>query len=237
MITSLATPRSLRLAAFAAGAVALAAGAVVVTASAAGFSLGFNGASRASGTASLASVPAKTGSATAVCNDFETHFATNLGTTPSKVDAAFQQALAQTLADEVANKSLTQTQADAIKQKLAAKPPCALASGVGKAPTVNIAKYAQQLMAAAASALGVTPQQLKSDLASGMSLSQIAAAQKPAVTEAQFRTKLIANLKPLLDQAVASKMLTAAQEQEILSRLQTGPIPFWSKPMGKPAAT
>ena len=66
-----------------------------------------------------------------------------------------------------------------------------------------------------------------------MTLSQIAAAQKPPVTEAQFRTKLIANLKPLLDKAVADKKMTGDQEQKILQRLQTGPIPFWDKPMPK----
>ena len=70
----------------------------------------------------------------------------------------------------------------------------------------------------------------------GQTLSQVAAAQNPPVTEAQFRSKLIANLKPLLDKAVADKKLTADQEQKILQRLQTGPIPFWDKPMGKTAA-
>jgi hypothetical protein len=71
-----------------------------------------------------------------------------------------------------------------------------------------------------------------------MSLSQIAAGQKPPVTEAQFRTKLIAQLTPLLDAAVKSNKLTAAQEQMILKQLQTGPIPFWNTPVRKlkPAA-
>jgi len=61
-----------------------------------------------------------------------------------------------------------------------------------------------------------------------MTLSQIAAAQK--VTEAQFRTRVIASLTPLLDKAVADKVLTPAQEKKILNRLQNGPIPLWNKP-------
>ena len=97
-------------------------------------------------------------------------------------------------------------------------------------------QYTQALMTAAASALGITPQQLRTDLASGMTLSQIAAAQKPAVTEDQFRTKLIAAIKPLLDAQVANQRLTSTQEQQILQRLQTGPIPFWDKPIKKAAA-
>jgi hypothetical protein len=91
-------------------------------------------------------------------------------------------------------------------------------------------------MTAAASALGITPQQLRTDLAGGTTLSQIAAAQSPPVTEDQFRTKLIADIKPLLDKAVTDKKLTSAQEQQILQRLQTGPIPFWDKPVKKAAA-
>jgi hypothetical protein len=71
-----------------------------------------------------------------------------------------------------------------------------------------------------------------------MSLSQVAAAHKPPITEAQFRTQLIAKLTPVLDGAVTNKKLTSAQEQAIIKRLQTAPIPFWSKPMRpvKPAA-
>ena len=73
-----------------------------------------------------------------------------------------------------------------------------------------------------------TAQQLQTELGQGMTLSQIAAQQKPPVTEDQFRTRLIASLTPLLDGAVAAKQLTGAQEKAILKRLQSGPIPFWN---------
>jgi hypothetical protein len=56
------------------------------------------------------------------------------------------------------------------------------------------------------------------------------------VTEAQFRTKLIAQLTPLLDAAVKNHKLTSAQEQAVLQRLQTGPIPYWSSPIHRPKA-
>ena len=91
------------------------------------------------------------------------------------------------------------------------------------------------MLSAAASTLGITDAALKADLAKGMTLSQVAAAQK--VTEAQFRTGLIAKLTPVLDAAVTSKKLTPAQEQAIIKRLQTGPIPLWNKPIQKKAAT
>src|SRR5260370_23769165 len=118
-------------------------------------------------------------------------------------------------------------QADVIKAKLWGKQPCALASGLAPTAKAGTAQYMQALMTAAASALGITPQQLRTDLSGGMTLSQIAAAQNPPITEDQFRSRLIANIKPLLDKAASDKKLTTAQEQQILQRLQTGPIPSW----------
>jgi hypothetical protein len=237
VITRIATPRRLRLAGFAAGAAALAGAAVYITASAAAYNLGLNRPSTPPAQAALASAPdAKAGAASAACADFISHFASDLKSNETAVNNAYQQAIGQTLADEVKNGTLTQAQADKIKQTLSGKQPCVLAGGLGSGTTVGTAQYTQALMTAAASALGITPQQLRTDLAGGMTLSQIAAAQKPAVTEDQFRMKLIANIKPLLDTAVTNKKLTSAQEQSILQRLQTGPIPFWDKPVKKAAA-
>ena len=90
----------------------------------------------------------------------------------------------------------------------------------------------------AAAALGITEAQLKTDLRNGQSLSQVAAAQK--VSEGNFRTKVIANLKPVLDRAVANKRITSTQEQTILTRLRSGQLPLWDRHMNRkpaPAAT
>lgn len=240
MITRIAKLRYFRIAAFAFGGVAVAGAAVLVTASAAGLNVGF----RAPSTNQPAQADATAttpGSAkvSAVCNAFVTHFAGDLGSTPAKVNAAFQKAVGQTLADEVKNGDLTQAQADSIQQKLAGQAPCSLAAGLGKpsaAARSKIAAYLPQLESAAESALGISDTQLKTDLAQGMTLSQIAAAQSPPVTEALFRTRLVANLTPLLDAAVKNQQLTAVQERAILQRLQTGPIPFWSTPVHKAGA-
>jgi hypothetical protein len=231
--------RYIRIAGFALGAVAVAGAAVLVTASASGLTVGLRpAASNQAAAAVTAANVSQTAGASAVCTDFVSHLSSDLGKSQSQVNAAIQKAIGETLADQVKNKQLTQAQADAIKQKLAAQPLCSLAAGLGKKPGpaagAQAGAYMQQLLTAAASALGITGPQLRSDLASGMSLSQIAAAQTPPVTEAQFRTKLIAQIKPLLDKAVTNKKLTTAQEQTILQRLQTGPIPFWTTPIHKP---
>jgi len=62
--------------------------------------------------------------------------------------------------------------------------------------------------------LGLTQAQLFKDLSSGKSLAQIAKARGKST--AGLKAAMIASIKSKLDKAVASKMLTSAQEQRIL---------------------
>src|SRR5437016_2262493 len=229
-MTSLLRSRHLRIAGMAVGAVAVAGAAVVVTASAAGMSFGLRQPSQPQ-SAGANLTAAQANSSSAACSDFMSHFAVDIGKTQAQINTAFQKAIADTLADEVKSGQITQAQADAIKKKLANQTPCTLPSTAGHSGTAAkpaIAAYMQQYLAAAASALGITATQLTADLKAGQSLSQVAAAQH--VSEADFRTKVIANLKPLLDQAVSNKTITAAQEQTLINQLQTGPLPLWNAP-------
>ncbi len=72
---------------------------------------------------------------------------------------------------------------------------------------------------AVTSYLGVTQAQLRSALASGKSLAQIAKAN--GKTSAGLVAAIVAATKSQLDKAVAAKHLTAAQEKAILARTQT----------------
>ncbi len=231
-MTRLPGARAFRIAGLALGAVAVGVAAIAVTASASGMTLGLNRTSAPqSSSNTLTAVDAS--SSSSQCSDFMKHFAVEIGKTQAQINSAFQKAIADTLADEVKSGQITQAQADKIKQQLANQTPCNLPSNRktgGDKGGLGVAM--QQYLAAAASALGISQAQLTVDLKSGQSLSQIAAAQN--VSEAAFRTKLIAQLKPSLDQAVANKSLTAAQEQSILSRLQTAPLPLWNLPARKP---
>ena len=228
MITRLSKLRHLRVAGFAVGAVAIAGIAVVATASAAGMSLGLRGPASQSHSDDAAVAAAQSRASSAACGEFMSHFAVEIGKSQAEINAAFQRAIADTLADEVKAGHLTQAQADTIKQKLANQTPCTLPSLAPRGGEKGIAAYMTQYVSAAASALGISETQLKADLKNGQSLSQVAASQK--VSEATFRTKLIAGLKPVLDQAVTEKKITAAQEQAIVTRLQTGPLPLWNRP-------
>ena len=216
------TAKSVRIVGFAAGAAAIAGAAIFVTASAAGLTFGATPAAKAA---------SSTTAGNGACDEFVSHFSSDLGKSQSDVNAAFQKAIGETLADEVKAGKLTQAEADAIKSRMAGKAPCALA-GTLRAPksAAGGEVYHQALLTAAAAALGVSSDTLKADLAKGMTLHQIADAQNPPVTEDQFRSRLIAQLKPTLDKAVTDKKITSAQEQKILTGLQSGPIPFWDKP-------
>ncbi|TMC36048.1 MAG: hypothetical protein E6J28_10910 [Chloroflexi bacterium] len=232
MINRIWKLRHLRVAGLAAGVVAVAGAAVVVTASASGMGFGLRPSNAAqSNNAELAAVEAS--SSSAVCSNFMKHFAVEISKSQAEINSAFQRAIADTLADEVKSGQITQAQADAIKQKLANQTPCALPSAVGRpGGDKALGAYLQQYLTAAASALGVSESELKTDLKNGQSLSQVAAAKK--VSEADFRSKVIANLKPVLDKAVADKKITSTQEQAIITRLQSGPLPLWNAHAKRP---
>ena len=211
------------------GAVIIGGVAVVATASAAAM-IGFRPSSPAhANEPALAAAEARVSSQ--VCSDFMSHFAVEIGKTQAEINSAFQRAIADTLADEVKAGRLTQAQADTIKQRLANRTPCTFG---GLEPRgAKIRAFMQQYVAAAASALGITPDQLKTDLRNGQSLSDIAKAKN--VSEADFRTRVIANVKPILDKAVTNKRLTSTQEQAIITRLQSGHLPLWDRaPKRKP---
>ncbi len=233
-MTSFMRSRHLRVAGMAIGAVAVAGAAVVVTASAAGVSFGVT--RSAAPQAPPNANAAQAAGTSAVCSDFMHNFAVEIKKSQAEINAAFQKAIADTLADQVKSGQITQAQADAIKRKLANQTPCTLPSSIGHTAVpgskAEIGAYMQQYLTAAAAALGVTDAQLKADLAGGQSLSQVATAQH--VSEADFRSRLIANLKPVLDKAVTDKKLTSQQETLILQRLQTAPLPLWTAPVHKP---
>src|SRR6266567_1842439 len=240
MIKRFGKQRYLRVIGLAVGAVAVAGSAVIVTASAAGIGFGFHTAGAPQGDASLAAAQASTSST--VCSNFMKHFAVAISKSQAEINSAFQKAIADTLADEVKSGQITQAQADALKKKLANQTPCTLPRTIGHGGAnhkANVGAYMQQYVAAAAAALGISEAELKTDLSSGQSLSQVAAAKH--VSEDDFRTRLIANLKPALDKAVTDKKLTADQEQKIISTLQTGPLPLWNtavkRPKPSPTAT
>lgn len=74
--------------------------------------------------------------------------------------------------------------------------------------------------------LGISPKTLRQELRKGQKVSDLAKAK--GMTQEQFETKLVANLKPRLQALVGRKVITQAQADKVLDRISKGHIPFWN---------
>jgi hypothetical protein len=152
--------------------------------------------------------------------------AKRLHVTPQQLTAALNGAFTDQLQAAVKAGKLTQDQANALEQRLKRK-------GALPALPFGFSEHGLLLapwrlgglgllggpdeLNAAASYLGLTAAQLSQQLAGGKSLAQIAATQHKSVNG--LEQAMTTPLKAGLDRLVASKTITAAQEQKILSRL------------------
>jgi hypothetical protein len=173
--------------------------------------------------------------------------AKRLNVTPQQLTAALNGAAIDQLQAEVTAGNLTQAQANAIEQRLkqnGANPavpfgffgpgggsgfgPPGLGKGGpgvpvppgGSAPQLRHFAVPFAVMGGidpAASYLGLTDAQLLQQLSSGKSLAQIATAKGRSISG--LEQTITAAMKARFDKLVANKMLTAAQEKQILSNL------------------
>jgi ribosomal protein S20 len=154
------------------------------------------------------------------CQTFRAAFAANLGKTEDQVVAAAKAAIGTTIDDALANGKLTRDQADRLKARVAAAPAdgCGLLNGwrvkVAKA-AVGVARDGLQ---AAASALHLSPAELRKELRAGTDLRAIAAAQ--GVPYDAVSAAIVAAVKADLDQAVANGSIRQERADRILERLR-----------------
>ncbi len=142
---------------------------------------------------------------------FENDAAKRLNVSPQQLDSAMQGAFLDRLNAAVAAGKLTQAQADKIKQRVQNGATPWLLGRVGH-------RHGQGArLSAAAQYLGLSRQQLVTQLRAGKSLAQVATAQ--GKTAAGLKAALLAAAKTRLDKAVASGRITAAQEQQRLAKL------------------
>jgi hypothetical protein len=76
-----------------------------------------------------------------------------------------------------------------------------------------------------ADVLGIKPEQLRADLKAGQKVSDLA--RDKGMTKEQFEARMIAALKPRLEQLVAHKQITQARADRIIDRISKGHVPFW----------
>ena len=147
--------------------------------------------------------------------------AARLGVTPEQLRAAFRATLTARVDAAVAAGKLTPEQAAKLKQRIADT------KGIGLGARQAFAKHRKALvqrigaksrgLGAAAAYLGLTREQLRTELKSGKSLAQIAAAKGKPMSG--LVTAMLVPVKERLAKAVAAKRLTQARADQLLERL------------------
>lgn len=139
--------------------------------------------------------------------------ARQLGISPTKLSDALKKALGDRVDAAVAAGRITKAQGDALKQRLES----------GDAPLLfgphpGFGHFGFRGLDAAATYLGLTDAQLRTELAGGQTLAQVAQARGKSVSG--LVDALVADAKQHVDAAVAAGRLTQAQATDLLNGLR-----------------
>jgi hypothetical protein len=141
--------------------------------------------------------------------------AQQLGVSPTKLSNALKKALSDRIDAAVAAGRITKAEGDALKQRLESGDVPLFA---GPHPGFEHHGMLGGLDAAA-SYLGLTEEQLRSELSSGTTLAQVAQAHGKSVSG--LVDALVADAKSHLDAAVKAGRITQAQADDMLNGLRT----------------
>jgi hypothetical protein len=160
---------------------------------------------------------------------FLSNLASALNINQATLVNALKTAGVQTVNQEVQNGQITQQRANKILSQInSGKPFCFMGMGFGGKGSVAGSVYGKRqqrggamggsmLMKPLASALGVSPQTLMSDLRSGQTISSLL---PQGTTITQLETTILAGIQSQLNQTVTSGKMTQAQETKIYSKMQ-----------------
>jgi hypothetical protein len=144
-----------------------------------------------------------------------------LGVQPSALTNAFKKALANRVDAAVAAGQLTRAQGDELKKRIEANDSPLLLPGLGRGfgfdHHLGFGRFAS--LDAAATYLGLTEEQVRSRLADGKSLAQIAKDQGKSVDG--LVDALVAVVKKRLDAEVTAGRLTKDKEESALKDIKT----------------
>lgn len=166
-----------------------------------------------------------TTTATTYCAQYEQNLAKRLNVSVSVLEQDKQAAFADVLSQEVKDGKLTQAQANAIQQRIASHPAsgCAEAKLAGTTTMAGqfLKQYKADIMSQVAQGLSLTPAQLKAQLQSGKSLSDVATAQHVSAT--QLHTLVTNAVQNDLTKAVSAGTMTQEQANAFSQMLQSHP--------------
>jgi hypothetical protein len=150
-----------------------------------------------------------------------TDAANQLGVTPTALSNALMKAEEDQIDSEVSSGELTQAQGDQLKSAIESGAlPLVGTPGLGGGMGMHVMRVGPFAdLSAASSYLGLSTDQIQTDLQNGQTLAQIATAQ--GKTADGLVSALVAAAKSKLDTAVGDGKLTSDQEANILPVLQT----------------
>jgi hypothetical protein len=160
------------------------------------------------------------------CQDFVGHLSHALGVSPAHAREALTTAARQTVDDAVARGDLTQQQATGMKNQLTDGSICSVNISPGAHKYMQA--YRALVIDAVAKAIGSSPEQVRTQLEAGKSVSEIA---PKGMTEQDFATALHSSLKSELDTQVSSGKLTQSQENALLARTPLLAQRLWTQGM------
>ncbi len=156
-------------------------------------------------------------------DNFLGQVATNLGVSLDQLRAAFKSASTQTVDQLLADGKLTQDQAAKLKAKIDSGDGFGIGRFLGKhagakdAKADRVAKIRDGLVDSAATALHMTPAELRTQLKSGKSVADVAATQN--VDLGTLKAQITGDAKTKLDKLVAASTITQARADQALQKL------------------
>ena len=149
---------------------------------------------------------------------FLSHVAANLGVTLDQLKQSFKSAATDAVDEALANGKITQEQADKAKANIeAGKAPglrTLLGGGEHSGRGARLQRLRDGIVKSAATALNITPADLKAQLKTGKSIADIAGSNVGAV-----KAQILTDAKTKLDAAVTAKKLTQANADKTLQKL------------------
>lgn len=152
---------------------------------------------------------------------FVNRLAQNLGISTGQLQSGLKTTEVQTVNDAVAAGKLTSKQGAALTQKINASNGLGFFRVVTRVRNrIQLVQYLKvQIGVEIANDLGITPKELKSELQSGQTISQVISAH--GKSNSQVVSDVVAKAKTRLDAAVAKGNLTQSRETALLNNLQT----------------
>ena len=163
-----------------------------------------------------AAVAATQNSATAESQAVIADAAARVGVSPTKLTSALQQALIDRIDAAVKAGTVTKVQADRMKADIRSGT-ISIFEGAGRGEHGHHRGPGGHIDDAAATFLGITAQQLGTELDAGKTLAQVTTAHGKAVAE--LKVAITAAVTKDLDTAVAAGSITAAEKKQELAGL------------------